>query len=129
MSETFLCNKPEGHEFRYMNDKEAFGMWGCPVWECKNCGRREDVRDECEHGSLRRSCEICQLQARVAELEAQLALARAFLKAHDVMADMADRGQDDSGKRDTPSYRDWMAADCRYQEAVDAFRKAAEDRT
>jgi hypothetical protein len=31
------------------------------------------MRDECEHGSLRRSCEICELQAENAALTRRLA--------------------------------------------------------
>lgn len=41
--------------------------------------RRERDREqrrllECEHGSLRRSCEICKRDGRIAELEAALGL-------------------------------------------------------
>ena len=56
-----------------------------------------------------------------ATLREGLALGRAFLKAHNMMADLTDRGQDDLGMRDTPSYRDWLAGDCVYTEALTAF--------
>ena len=46
-----------------------------------------------------------------------------YLAALSVMQDMADRGQDDSGKRESPSYAQWLAADCRYTEALDCLKK------
>lgn len=33
------------------------------------------MRDECEHGSLRRSCEICERDAELATLRARIAAA------------------------------------------------------
>lgn len=50
--------------------------------------------------------------------------ARKYLAALDVICDITDRGQDDSGKRDTPAYREWLAADCAYTEALAALRRA-----
>ena len=37
------------------------------------------MRDECEHGSLRRSCEICERDARIKELEEESMEVRCFL--------------------------------------------------
>lgn len=48
----------------------------------------------------------------------------AYLIARDEIADLNDRGIDDSGKRDTPSFGQWIAAECRYTEALDNLKAA-----
>lgn len=52
-------------------------------------------------------------------------IVRRYLRARDTIADMGDRGQDDSGERESPSFRAWCAADCEYNEALDSLREAA----
>lgn len=37
------------------------------------------MRDECDHGSLRRQCEICDRDARIADLEAALCKINALI--------------------------------------------------
>jgi hypothetical protein len=41
---------------------------------------RGTLRDECPHGSLRRSCEVCERDERIAELEADNARLREALE-------------------------------------------------
>ncbi len=48
---------------------------------------------------------------------------RRYFTALDKMQDYSERGQDDSGKRDTPSYPQWLIADCEYTEAMAELRE------
>ncbi len=49
-----------------------------------------------------------------------------YFAALDKMQDYSERGQDDSGKRDTPSYPQWLIADCEYTEAMAELRELGE---
>lgn len=113
-------------------------------------------RDSCEHGYDRGfGCEVCQAERdRLKQIDATFrekfeslakkaaakesaeltrlrnieAKASAYLKALAVISDINDRGRDDSGKRDTPSYAQWLVADCAYTEAREDLRRALEDK-
>ncbi len=42
-------------------------------------------REECQHGSLKRQCEICERDARIAKLEDVLGVARGVIRdAHEI---------------------------------------------
>lgn len=47
-----------------------------------------------------------------------------YLKALDAISDANDRGMDDRGKRDTPSFRQWLSLDCAYTEQLERLRRA-----
>jgi hypothetical protein len=48
----------------------------------------------------------------------------AYLQALDTISDANDRGRDDSGKRPTDTYAQWLGKDCAYTEALAALRAA-----
>lgn len=47
-----------------------------------------------------------------------------YLAALARISELNDRGIDDSGKRDTPSYAQWLGADCAYTAALDELKAA-----
>jgi hypothetical protein len=51
--------------------------------------------------------------------------AQRYLAALDALMDSNDRGEDDTGKRHTDSYRRWMELDCEHSLALEELREAA----
>jgi len=68
-----------------------------------------NVRD-CEHGHLRRSCETCEYEARIAELEAELAEAKRWKPVVDNLREIRTglEKERDAALADAAENRHWM---------------------
>lgn len=68
--------------------------------------------DVCMHGSLRRSCDICDLEAEVKQLRASLEAAESVIRALDVSIahpDMGGQHQARAAERPRLTSEQWMA--------------------